>query len=77
MASVLPNETDRIVCHCLRVTESEICNSIAVGDADTVKRVMDQTQAGSGCTACHRAIRALLAGRQCPDSSSSPTCVMR
>lgn len=76
MASVVESSTERIICHCLRVTECEIRSSIAVGDLDSVKKVMDFTGAGSGCTACHCAIKRLLAA-QCPPPSSSPTCVIR
>lgn len=76
MASVIQSPSDRIICHCLRVTESEIRSAVEVGDASSVKRVMDCTQAGSGCTACHLAIRRILAD-QCPPSASSPICVIR
>lgn len=76
MASVFESTTDRIVCHCLRVTESEISGAVVVAELETVKQVMDFTGAGSGCTACHCAIKKLLGG-QCPASASSPTCVIR
>lgn len=63
------------VCHCLRITEAEIRETADALSAPTVRCVMKETGAGSGCTACHRRIRDLLAD-QCPPSSS-PTCVIR
>ena len=53
--------TDEIVCHCLRVTGSQIKDRIAVGDCDRLQDVMKMTDAGTGCTACHARIRALIA----------------
>ena len=76
MASVVESSTDRVLCHCLRVTESEIRGAVAVGDLESVKQVMDYTGAGKGCTACHCAIKKIIAA-QCVASGSSPTCVMR
>ena len=67
---------DKVVCHCLGVTESDIRKATATGELDSLRAVMQQTGAGSGCTVCHRAIKAMLAG-QCPSSSASPTCVTR
>jgi len=64
--------TDRIVCHCLRVTESQIQDSVARGEAESIRQVIERTGAGSGCTACQRAIRSLLGEAQCP-AGSSPT----
>jgi bacterioferritin-associated ferredoxin len=77
--------TDRVVCHCLGITESEIRCSLMEGTADCLRSVMQQTEAGTGCTACHRAIKALIAQQraqaqretQCDGSGSSPTWVTR
>jgi bacterioferritin-associated ferredoxin len=54
---------DKIVCHCLRVRESQIAEAISNGSESVngVKDVIDQTGAGGGCTACHCTIRRLLA----------------
>ena len=76
MATVIQPAADRIVCQCLRVSESDVRAAIQAGDVDSVKRIMDHTGAGTGCTACHAAIKRLLAG-QCPASGSSPICVIR
>ncbi|MCA9114878.1 MAG: (2Fe-2S)-binding protein [Planctomycetaceae bacterium] len=79
IADLPPVTASRTVCHCIRVTEAEIENAITDGMAQSVRCVMNQTGAGTGCTACHPAIRRYLAN-QCPSPSSSasaPTCVMR
>jgi bacterioferritin-associated ferredoxin len=57
----------KTVCYCLRVTDTEIKHAIEHRAAETVRDVMDTTGAGSGCTACHCAIRKLLGGR-CPSA---------
>lgn len=49
-----------IVCHCLRVSRDEIQVTIESGAAQSVKCVMRETGAGSGCTACHCTIRNML-----------------
>jgi bacterioferritin-associated ferredoxin len=51
---------DRIVCHCLHVSEMEIRGSVSTGAVETLKAVMECTGAGAGCTACHQRIRELL-----------------
>lgn len=55
---------DRIVCRCLKVTESEICNAIDIQLAETVHDVIAVSQAGSGCNACHCEIKRLIAARR-------------
>lgn len=74
--STAAHPTDKIVCYCLGVTAGEIESVGIVHPQPTLREVMEHTGAGTGCTACHCAIRELLDG-QCPASSSSPTCVMR
>ena len=64
--------TDRLICHCLQVTASQLLNAAAEGHS--LNDIMAQTGAGRGCTACQCRIRDLLAG-QCPSSGCSPTCV--
>jgi len=48
--------SDPEVCHCLGITESEIRAARDFGDCETVNDVKSVTEAGSGCTACHRRI---------------------
>ena len=83
MATIDALGTDRIICRCLAVSESEIRCALMEGTADCLQSVIRQTGAGSGCNCCHRAIRDLLAREkaqlidQCEASGSSPTCVTR
>ena len=70
MASVWVTD-EKIVCHCLRISEREIGEAVANGTIESVRCVINETGAGSGCTACHAAIKGLLAG-PC-QSFSSPT----
>lgn len=44
---------DRIVCRCLKVTESAIIEAVVIGGARTVKELSVATGAGDGCTCCH------------------------
>lgn len=60
MATVPETTNSRIVCHCLRVTESEVRQAITEEGACSLQDVMCMTGAGTGCTACHCRIRALL-----------------
>ncbi len=76
--------TDRIVCRCLGIAESEIRCAVMEGTAQCLRSVMESTRAGTGCNCCHRAIKDLLAQErlraradQCEGASSSPTCVTR
>jgi assimilatory nitrate reductase catalytic subunit len=51
---------DRIVCECLKVGERQICAAIREEKACSVRQISACTGAGSGCTACHPALEALL-----------------
>ena len=60
---------DRVVCKCLRVTEQTLITAIATLGLRTVKEVRQATEAGDGCTCCHKELAAYLAVYS---SSSSP-----
>lgn len=51
---------DRIVCRCLKVTESVIVEAVTTLGLRTVKEVRTVTGAGDGCTCCHQQIREYL-----------------
>jgi len=55
-----PTVPSPTVCHCLRVTTSDVETAISVGGCRSLCDVMQQTDAGRGCTACHRRIKAML-----------------
>jgi bacterioferritin-associated ferredoxin len=52
---------DRVVCRCLKVTEQEVVSAIVTLGLRTVKEVRQATEAGDGCTCCHKEIAAYLA----------------
>jgi bacterioferritin-associated ferredoxin len=65
--------SDRVVCKCLKVTEDQVIHAITVHGARTLVELRMLTEAGSGCTCCHRELRAYLAVyASSPSSSPSP-----
>lgn len=52
--------SDRMICHCLKVMESQIADSVAIMGAGTVKDVVRTCGAGGGCNSCHAKIRQLI-----------------
>ena len=52
-----------VVCHCLQVTETEICDAIVAFEVASVKQLGHCTGAGQGCTACHATLREYLRRR--------------
>jgi len=61
-ADVAPG-TNRIrpLCHCLRVMEADVRDTIITCELSTVREVTRACGAGGGCMACHRHIKRLLA----------------
>ena len=60
LMSYEPTNSDPVVCRCLGITQSEIRAAGDFGGCQTVGDVKELTEAGSGCTSCHRRIIALL-----------------
>jgi bacterioferritin-associated ferredoxin len=52
---------ERLVCRCLKVTEHAVITAIVTLGLRTVKEVRKATEAGDGCTCCHKEISAYLA----------------
>jgi bacterioferritin-associated ferredoxin len=52
--------TQRLVCHCLKVTETVVVRTIAALGLRTLKEVRLQTGAGDGCTCCHKRLLTYL-----------------
>lgn len=48
-----------VICHCVGTTKEEIVEAVKAG-ADTVEKVTDATQAGSGCGGCIDQIEAII-----------------
>jgi len=66
---------DRLVCHCLQVTEAELRDAIARCQLQTIREVACATGAGDGCTACHRLIQQYL--RTCGQTRPQPALVVQ
>ena len=49
------------LCHCLEITEQDVTEMATSRGLTQLSEVIGCTGAGSGCTACHRAIRRHLA----------------
>lgn len=45
------------LCHCLEITERDVTEMVVTRGLTQLSEVIGCTGAGSGCTACHRAIR--------------------
>jgi NAD(P)H-nitrite reductase large subunit len=43
---------DKIICHCMDVSEHEIVDAIKNKEAQTVQDIMDITGAGTACGSC-------------------------
>ena len=62
---------DQILCHCLNIRMSQVEDAVKFGGCETIKDVMNQTEAGKGCTACHARIRRAIKSSQ----TVSQSCV--
>lgn len=51
----------RMVCHCLQVSEASIDAAAAKAPFQSIKDISCRTGAGDGCTACHRRLISYLA----------------
>ncbi len=53
---------DDLLCYCLHISTEEVEHVVESGQVSSLRDVKKLTGAGSGCTACHCAIRDLLGG---------------
>jgi len=61
--------SERIVCKCLKVTEDQVIHAITIHGARSLVELRTLTEAGDGCTCCHRELQSYLT---IYSSSSSP-----
>ena len=52
--------TEKLVCHCYGVYESQVEHVIEQLETPSVEEVTSQTCAGNGCTACHFRIQRMI-----------------
>ena len=65
-------EPDRVVCACLQVTERQLRAAVEQTGVQTVRELIHATEAGTGCTACHRRLEGCLARWSSPPP---PACL--
>jgi bacterioferritin-associated ferredoxin len=63
-------DSRRLVCYCLQVTEAQVMAAIAASNIATLADVRRETGAGDGCTACHARLRGCL--ERCAAAAHSP-----
>jgi bacterioferritin-associated ferredoxin len=67
---------ERLVCHCLGVTEEELVCALTTLNIRTVKEIRELTGAGNGCTACTNVLRGYL--QMVPaQASAEPICSVK
>lgn len=72
LASCALSDPEKVICHCLQITAAAIDVAIVADACRTVRDVVGATTAGTGCTACHRHIRAMLEAHERPESLEFP-----
>ena len=73
-----PSTSEKIICHCLGVTETDLRVAISNGSVQSLKCIMNGTGAGPGCTACLHKINALISERYPQSPPVEPAaCVAR
>ncbi|MDC0308230.1 MAG: (2Fe-2S)-binding protein [Planctomycetaceae bacterium] len=51
---------DKMVCYCYGLRESDIQQTVQLHGCQELQAVMSCSGAGTGCTACHRRIQAVM-----------------
>jgi nitrite reductase (NADH) large subunit len=67
--------TDRVVCRCLRVTETTVITAVATCAIRDLRDLRRKTGAGTGCNGCHRLLTRYLEAQS--SSSVSPICSVK
>jgi bacterioferritin-associated ferredoxin len=69
-------DVDRLICHCMVVSEREVLACIRAG-AQTVDDVAERCEAGSGCGSCRGGIEILIAQqRRRASAKATPAAVL-
>ena len=67
---------DKMICSCLQITETDLCNALATLDLKSVRDIRIHTGAGEGCTSCHTALHLHLEAHRYA-AASSPICSVK
>src|SRR5437588_9807727 len=70
------NCPERIVCHCLQITETVLLDGIATHELKSIKDIRCRLGAGDGCTACHKLLKKYLE-EHTQSASSLPICSVK
>jgi bacterioferritin-associated ferredoxin len=62
---------DRLICHCLQITETELVTALTVREIRTLQDIRQHTGAGDGCTACHKTLRKYLERHACRNATAT------
>ena len=63
----------KIACECLKVSEAEVVRAIRTCQIRTVRDIIDYTQAGDGCTACHPLLAEYLERERRKEKDATPS----
>jgi len=58
--SIVESSTDKMVCYCYGLRESDIRQSMQLHGCEELSAIMSCSGAGTGCTACHRRIQDVI-----------------
>lgn len=64
-----PPPKSKVVCECLKVTESQLLKAIETRKVRNLKDIICYTSAGEGCTACHPLLAEYLERRRAADGA--------
>jgi NAD(P)H-nitrite reductase large subunit len=68
--ATIETANDKMVCYCYGLRESDIQQTVQLHGCQELKAVMSCSGAGTGCTACHRRIQAVM-NKQASETYSS------
>ena len=70
-------DEDQVVCACLQVTVRQLRAAVEQTGVQSVRELMRATEAGTGCTACHRRLEGCLSRWSSPHPPPCPSAPAR
>ena len=74
---MLSHKDSAMVCHCLKVTETELRRAIQEKNLQSLVELIRCTGAGQGCTACHSQLKEYVKENGYLADAVSPICSAR